>query len=315
MAAVALGVLAAPAASARDLVVLFLAEPTHPPHAQLLRSLKQRLGDTEAVNIVLQVTSIEDLPGYAARVDPGDFLVTVAVGARSAAETVHPPAVTTPVVYTLVTRAQYDLVAAQRAERVAGAESTAIYLDQPFSRRLRLLRASLPMTRRIGVVIGPSSAPYVPELRRELANTARLDIQMAASAGEVMTALRRALARSDAVLALPDPVVYNPHTMKGILLTTYRHRAPLIGLSQAYVRAGAIAAVYSTPGHTGTQLAELLLDLARSPEPKLPPPAFPEDYDVAVNPTVANSLGIHLLPAARLKEILRQDYLGTEPLL
>lgn len=131
-----------------------------------------------------------------------------------------------------------------------------------------------------------------------------------------MPALKRTLARSDAILALPNPLVYNPRTMKGILLTTYRHRVPLIGLSQAYVRAGAITAVDSTPAHIGTQLGEILAGLARSPTPRpaLPPPAFPRYYDVVVNPTVADSLGIHLLPANELRAILRQQEMEMEPL-
>lgn len=303
-----------PAAAAGELVVLLLAEPAHPPHAQLLSALREGLDRPGGEQVVLQVTPIDELADYVARLEGAQRPVVVAVGTAAAADTLR-PALSLPIIYTLLTRAEYELVRARRAEGAPGAESTAIFIDQPFSRQLRLLRAALPMIRRIGILVGPSSAPYVTELRRALAHTARLDVQWVRAPGDVMPALQRTLARSDAIFALPDPLVYNPTTAKNILLTTYRHRVPVVGFSKAYVKAGAIAAVYSTPEHVGAQLAELLLELASQQGLRLPPPAYPHHYDVAVNPTVANSLGIHLLPAGELRAILRHDYLETEPVL
>lgn len=300
-------------APAREIIALLLADPTHAPHAQLLKSVKRGLEEAAVDNVVMRVTDVDGLPRELARASAQDYPVVIAVGGRAAAAATQSLPATTPLIYALISRARYDALAAQRGRSV---NTTAIFRDQPFTRRLRLLRASLPMIRRIGIVVGPASAPYVHDLRRALAHTARLDVQMVNAPGEVMPALKRTLVRSDAILALPDPLVYNPRTMKGILLTTYRHRVPLIGLSQAYVRAGAITALDSTPAHVGAQLAELLAELARSPSPRpeLPAPAFPRYYDVAVNPTVANSLGIHLLPANELRAILSQQETDREPL-
>ncbi len=243
---------------ARDIIALLLADPTHAPHAQLLKSVKRGLQEAAVDNVVLQVTDVDGLPRARARATAEGYPVVIAIGGRAAGAATRSLPASAPLIYALISRARYDALAVQRGQQ---ASTTAVFLDQPFNRRLRLLRASLPMIRRIGVVVGPSAAPYVQDLRRALAHTARLDVQMVNSPGEVMPAVKRAVVRSDAILALPDPLVYNPRTMKGILLTTYRHRVPLIGLSQAYVRAGAITALDSTPAHVGAQLAELLAQL------------------------------------------------------
>ena len=290
-------------APAAELTVLFLADPAEAAHARLLAGVKAGLRDTPSPPARLEVTDADGLAG--ALEDDGADTVLVAVGRRAAAATVASPALHLPVIYTLLTRPQYERLAAQRADEPGSGASSAIFLDQPFDRRLELVRAALPLARRIGVVASPAYAPYIPELRGTLALTARLRVQPVEAPGEVMAALRRVLPRSDVLLALPDPAVYNASTLKAVLLTSYRHRVPVVGFSRAFVEAGALVSLYSTPAQVGAQLAELLADRAADPAGPLPPPAFPRDFEVAVNPTVADSLGIHLLPAQELRAMLR----------
>ena len=44
--------------------------------------------------------------------------------------------------------------------------------------------------------------------------------------------------------------------MRNILLTSYRRGVPLVGLSQAYVNAGALAAIFSTTEQLAEQTRE-----------------------------------------------------------
>ena len=67
---------------------------------------------------------------------------------------------------------------------------------------------------------------------------------------------------SDVLIALPDPIVFNLRTTRNILLSTYRKRVPVIGFSKSYVKAGALAAIYSTPEFIGKQTGEIITDLA-----------------------------------------------------
>ena len=75
---------------------------------------------------------------------------------------------------------------------------------------------------------------------------------------EIYPALTKVLASADVILAMPDPMIFNNGTIHNILLAAYREERPLIGFSPAYVRAGALAAVYSTPQQIAHQIAETI---------------------------------------------------------
>jgi ABC-type uncharacterized transport system substrate-binding protein len=114
-----------------------------------------------------------------------------------------------------------------------------------------------------------------------------------------VTALAPLLRRTDVILGLADPAIYNSGTIKPILISTYRGQVPLVGLGPAYVRAGVLATVYSTPVQIGHQAAELILHYANGGD--LPPPQYPSHYSVAVNDHVARVLNIHLPDSATLE--------------
>nr|HPR06509.1 ABC transporter substrate binding protein [Denitromonas sp.] len=89
------------------------------------------------------------------------------------------------------------------------------------------------------------------------------------------------------------------------LLTAYRHRSPVIGFSPAYVRAGAVMAVYSSPEQMGQQAAEMAVQsLLGNPLPEARHPAY---FSVSVNPHVARSLSIDLPDAATLEAQIRRQ--------
>jgi ABC-type uncharacterized transport system substrate-binding protein len=67
---------------------------------------------------------------------------------------------------------------------------------------------------------------------------------------------------------------------------------PVIGFSPAYVKAGALVAVHSTPAQLARQVNEILQRL--SVNPTLPAPQHPEYFSIAVNAHVARSLEIPL---------------------
>ena len=106
--------------------------------------------------------------------------------------------------------------------------------------------------------------------------------------------LSELLADIDLLLTLPDPAVYNKRTIVSVLLSSYRQRVPVVGFSRAYVKAGALIALHSTPEQIGRQIAEALvhrLAHGRWPRAGIQHPNY---FDVAINARVARSLGIRL---------------------
>jgi ABC-type uncharacterized transport system substrate-binding protein len=73
-----------------------------------------------------------------------------------------------------------------------------------------------------------------------------LNVEWIDNADQIGTSLNRLLNNSDILLALPDIKIHNKSTVSNILISAYRKRIPMIGFSSAYVKAGALAAIYSS---------------------------------------------------------------------
>jgi ABC-type uncharacterized transport system substrate-binding protein len=74
-----------------------------------------------------------------------------------------------------------------------------------------------------------------------------LHLEKIETTDQIGASLNRLLYKSDVLLAIPDTRIHNQSTVSNILISSYRKRIPLIGFSSAYVKAGALAAVYSSP--------------------------------------------------------------------
>ena len=186
---------------------------------------------------------------------------------------------------------------------------SAVYIDQPFQRQLRLVRLTLPRSRSLGVVYGPLSRESEKQLKAAAEGEGdRWDLHAVSvnRENELFSAFTRVLDSSDVLLALPDPLVYNQHTTQNILLETYRQRKPLIGYSHAYVSAGALAAVYSTPRQIGLQVGEHLAELRGKAGASMPSPRYPKYFTVEVNQQVAQSLGLTIAAATELQSKIEE---------
>lgn len=194
-----------------------------------------------------------------------------------------------PVVAALVPRKAFE-------QAVAGSQAplrplSAVFLDQPFSRQLNLIRLLLPSGSRVGVLTGPEWDAQVAQLvgaAREQKIT--LVRETVLGPRDLHPALQRLLNEVDAILALPDSSVFNASTLPNVLLTSYRKQHPVFGFSPAYVRAGALAAVFSSPKQNARQAAEMVQRALVSGN--LPQPQYPREFAVSVNGTVARSLDL-----------------------
>ncbi len=206
----------------------------------------------------------------------------------------------------LVPRAAYAKLVETHGR--ARAAASAIWLDQPLARQFALLRLTLPARNRIGMLLGPDSRGLEPELTRAAAEHGlELVVGRVGAPDQLSGATQRVLEEADVLMALPDGQVYNGATIQNILMAAYRQRVPLIGFSPAYVRAGALLSLYSTPAQAGVQAAEVVRGVLGGRS--LPPPQGPRAFVIGVNADVARSLGIAIEEdaAARWTERLSRE--------
>lgn len=290
-----------PAVAASEVLVV-LAEHS-PVHDEVVTALRANLGEAATRKITLRVITAAEFSASRStetgRSAPA-LLITVGTGA---ARTVLQQPVTMPVYCTFLPQAAYQALARSEDELVSAqrVRQSALYLDQPFVRQLQLLHLALPAFRHVGVVLGPESRESATALRQAAsALNLVLHIRDISEEKQLIEALHLVMDKADMLLAVPDPLVFNRQTAQSVLLTTYRLGKPVVAYSRAYVTAGALMSVYSTPAQVGQEIAEELPALLGSSGRKLPPPHYPRYYSVEVNQRVARSLGIDLESASVL---------------
>ncbi len=271
------------------------------PYLEVLAAIRSRLGPEHNI--------VQELPAQFALSDSGSTAkLVISVGVK-AAEAVAERSAKTPVIAALVPRDWYihggqaKLATDQRA-------ATAVFLDQPFSRQMRLVREALPDASKLGVVLSNAQAWQLRELQSQ-AKSAGIGVNEATLGSDqrLVESLEKLLPEVDLLLALPDAEVFNRGTAQTIFLTTYRYRVPVIGYSHSLTRAGALVSIFSSPDQIGQQAAELALKALSTSVVKLPPAQFPKYYSISINQHVARSLSLELPTEAVL---LKRMHEGPE---
>jgi hypothetical protein len=294
------------AAGVRAQVLIVLSDDTT-SYQQVAGAFRTEFAKDRRSAVRVDIVTAQSLAGAGGRsLNDYELVMTVGLAAARAIVAREPAVSRGPATLCLlIPRQGYEALVHDRRE---GRERriSAIYLDQPLSRQLDLIRIALPERRRIGAMLGPISG----DLRIEIGERAR-ERELAFSSVDVVSssavygALQQLLPESDVLLALPDPVAFNASTAYGLLLTTYRAGVPVMGFSDALVKAGALLGLFSTAAQLGSQGAEIAARVYGGDGP-MPPPQYPAYFTVKANYSVARSLGIALDDESRLATALAQ---------
>ncbi len=206
-----------------------------------------------------------------------------------------------PTLGVMLARARFEALRARHPQ----AALSAFTLDQPAARQLRLLRAVLPNSQNVGVLFGDPQTDLKP--LQDVAAASGLELAAASvnSEAELIVRLETVLRRTDAFVAIPDALLSRPASARAILLTSYRYQKPVFAFSRAYVDAGALAAVFTTPQQVASDVVNWLNGLPPG-RLTLPPPRAPESFEIAVNRQVARALGILLPPDEELLRLMKK---------
>ncbi len=159
----------------------------------------------------------------------------------------------------------------------AGTSAQAVPAAIPLEQQVVWLRRLLPDARYIGVLYDPAQNTGLVDVLAAALRGADLNPVLAPVATPAMlpSALARLSSSADALLAVPDTTVYKRETVKALLLFSFRHKLPLIGLSETWVQAGALYALdwdYRELGAFCGRLALRQLPGARGAAPIPPHP-------------------------------------------
>ncbi len=227
----------------------------------------------------------------------------IALGS-AAVRLVIPRSEAVPVLCALIPAEAFEQIRREYATRAQGG-LVALFLDQPISRQVELIRLAMPNARRIGLMWSLENQRWAAAVVN-VARSRGLQVTsvQADMTQPVFASLRPALKDADALLAVPDRLLYNSNTIQNILLASYKARVPLVAFSPSYVRSGAMLALYSTPEQVGLQAATIAQQLLRGKQ--VSAENYADDFSVGVNDNVARALGFSL-DASELAQALRRS--------
>ncbi len=222
-------------------------------------------------------------------IEPTDFKYIVTLG-RTAAIKLQKSNLAIPQIYALISKRVYE----SQLKPYASVKHSAIFLDQKLVRNLYLSKI-VKENARLGVLLSKSDQHKRSELEQlGLKLGLKIYFQIVEDDSTLGLDLKALMQDSNLLLALPDARIYNKETIFNILLSSYHNQTPLIGFSAAYVKAGAIAAIYSSPQQIGTHLGELLYGVVAARSEDLPESSHAKYFSISVNRGVAKSLDISL---------------------
>jgi putative ABC transport system substrate-binding protein len=208
-----------------------------------------------------------------------DVRLVITVGSRALAEVESRHAVA-------------PVVAAMVLHGAGAGLGSHVDLEVPLSAQLAAMRALWPGRLRVGIIRNPALSRYSAEAlearaRKEGYTAVVVDCDEPARLLRAVGALK---GKVDFLLSFPDPELYNPVTIKPLVLASLEGRLPIVGFSPAFVRAGAAVGIYPDYREIGRQTAEMALRLLRGG--KCGREESPRKIQVAVNQRVARLLGL-----------------------
>ena len=116
--------------------------------------------------------------------------------------------------------------------------------------------------------------------------------------------IKEALENSDLLLALPNKTIYNSKSVKNILLTSYRNRKPVIGFSNNFVKAGALASIHSNPEQITSSVHDLIKQYYENNKHFKNTTNYPVSFDISINKQVFRALNLTIPDVDILKKSL-----------
>ena len=249
-------------------------------------------------HINIKVIDTSSMDSAADILQKADIIVTLGANSASA---VSSQAANQLIINAYITLAQVKQFQHRNQNHIS------VLLNQPLERYLVFSQQLLNL-KTLGTI--NRSNPAILSQQRKASKRLNLKLdqyQLGETNKRLLAIVRQLIKKNEALLMLPDQTIYNRATLKGILLTTYRGRTPVISYSPGHVKSGALAAIYSSPANIGQHLANLINQHHRGKLKTNNKLIYAEYYSIATNQRVAHSLGLDLPGEENLRQLIDEN--------
>lgn len=287
-----------PALAVESVSVLIVANAEAGPYLQSIQGFKAGLADRSKISFVeYYLTETEhsatELTTVIREHRPA---LIFAVGGASV-KSVLSVSKNIPVVATMVLK---------RSDLTRNANVTGVSLAYPLSVQFQWLKRFLPGRSKLALLFNPQQNETTAETAKIRAKQAGLEITAipVETPKQLPYALEQLAKNVDALFTIPDDLVLSANTAQAVLLASFRNRVPMVGLSDNWVKSGALYALSWDYEDLGRQCAGQAVKLLNGAPVSAIEPELPRKVMYSINIKIANHMNVsippHLLEGAKL---------------
>jgi len=289
----------------RKTSVLFVVSKPSADYVEVLNSVQQQLEAQSPDKYEFTARFRTPKLNLKSDLAKADFVVSIGTAAADLAFSSKPKV---PIISVLIIEDAFSALAKKHygsIEDAFAAQVSSICLDQPVTRSIELAKLVIPKVSKIGVMWGPASTSRAAALGKYIVDSGlhpqfvNIDTK-----DNPILKIEPVLSRSDVFIPISDSRLINIATAKWILHLSYRHRVPVIAFSKSYLKAGALAAIYSSPEDVAMDTVDWFTNFRASTAGGLYKPTH---YSLNFNKSVAANLQVEL----KLDQFYR-DHLSKE---
>jgi putative ABC transport system substrate-binding protein len=214
--------------------------------------------------------------------------VVIALGSDSLGYALSLPE-SVPIVYGLVIE----------RENVKRRNISGVYMATPVSEYLSYVNRFFPSLRKVGVIYKPGDTAIIND-----AGSEQLTLYRAGTSFEFMQGVDALEKSVDAILLLPERELLTSTSVEELFRSSFAKKKPVIGVSEKYVKRGALFALVFNEAAMGRQIGEMARKALREGEASGMVPSPPEKFDLYINSETAKVMRIYL-PGDLLKRASR----------
>ena len=182
--------------------------------------------------------------------------------------------------------------------------TTGICMEVDAKYKFEILKQIIPKSRKIGVIYNPSETGKL--IKKAKLDADELGMELVAlpisASADVFTTINSLEDKVDAFWMRLDRTVLSQQAIEHMLLFSFRHKIPLIGLSEKYVELGALFALSFENKDMGEQACKLAIDILNGKTPSSSV-ICTSKWKLSINEKIAHKINIEIPD-----EIRRQAY-------
>jgi putative ABC transport system substrate-binding protein len=288
--------------------------PDHDPPVDAFRQGLRALGYIEGQHLVIEYRGaegrIERLPALAAELVQLQVAVIVAVGSAATRAAQHATR-TIPIVMTGTTDPVAQGFVASLAQPGGNITGVSNLLDELPSKRLEILKETVPHSTRIAVLVNPDNPPATSMLHNLTVAVQALKLHLHVVELRRAKGLATAFAAitqegADALIVVSDPVLMDG-LCRQVADLAATSRLPAMYDWKMYVEAGGLMAYGPSLPDTHRRAATYVDKILKGAKPADLPVERPTKFDLLINLKTAQALGLTIPPSVLFQatEVIR----------